>query len=68
MPTDLNPQPKTWLRCSECKTSYVLRRAMVMDRAAKTLTVEWTWQRDCKHRKAETEVASAKTKRTRSKR
>lgn len=57
--SDLNPQPRAWPRCSECKTAYVLRLALMFDSHIKTMSNEWMWQRDCKHRKAEPEVAGS---------
>lgn len=57
-----NPDPKAWPRCSECKTDYVLRRAVVFGTGrdgsrSMSIANEWVWQRDCKHRKAQPEVA-----------
>lgn len=57
----MNPQPKVFPQCSECKTAFVLRRAIVFSGRNSSrpirLTNEWVWQRDCKHRKAAPEVA-----------
>lgn len=68
-----NPDPEAWPRCSECKTDYVLRRAVVF-RAGRdgprsmSIANEWVWQRDCKHRKAQPEVDRKINKNKRSKR
>ena len=60
----LNPQPKTWPQCAQCKEPFVLRRAIVFSpgRSGRTMSVgeRWTWQRDCKHRQAAVSVARAK--------
>lgn len=63
---DLNPQPSAWPQCSECKTAYVLRRALTFSASGRRMSLasEWTWQRDCKHRKAAAEVGSASKRRT----
>lgn len=74
---DLNPQPQAWPACAECKEPFVLRHAIVFTRGERptagstgpfvrnTLGFEWTWQRDCKHRRAEviTQVAKPVKKR-----
>lgn len=58
-----NPKPKAWPQCSECKTAYVLRRAIVFSGRNGSrrmhISTEWVWQRDCKHRKAAPEVAKS---------
>jgi hypothetical protein len=64
-----NPDPKAWPRCSECKTDYVLRRAIVFkigrsgsrDKSQMMISNDWVWQRDCKHRKAHTEVVNKRS-------
>lgn len=66
--SDLNPQPRAWPCCALCHESFVLRRALVFKRSrsetsGSTLTMEWCWQRDCKHRKAGVEAAG-ETKQT----
>ena len=65
--SNLNPQPRAWPRCSECKTAYVLRLALMFDSRTRTMSSEWMWQRDCKHRKAEPEVAGAPSSTTKRK-
>lgn len=63
-----NPDPKAWPRCSECKTDYVLRRAIVFvagRSGSRSMAVsnEWLWQIDCKHRKAQPEVTKKRSTR-----
>jgi hypothetical protein len=52
--SDLNPQPKSWPECSDCRTAYVLRRVLVFHRDGRKFAIDssWVWQYDCKHRKA----------------
>lgn len=54
----LNPQPRVWPRCSECKAAYVLRLGICLSQriASGHGAGRWLWQRDCKHRKAEPEA------------
>lgn len=60
----LNPQPKAWPQCAECKAPYVLRRAFIFTtkRNSRSMSINerWAWQRDCKHRKAAVVVAHDK--------
>lgn len=65
-----NPDPEAWPRCSECKIDYVLRRAVVFGvgrdgSRSMTIATQWVWQRDCKHRRANTEVARRDNKKKR---
>jgi hypothetical protein len=49
---EATPQPALWPVCGECETEFVLRRSLVVRGGnLSTMKVEWTWVRDCKHRK-----------------
>jgi hypothetical protein len=63
--SDLNPQPRAWPCCALCHMPFVLRRSIVFSAVKSapkrhTLTMEWCWQRDCKHRKSGVESAGSK--------
>ena len=61
--TVVQPDPKIWPICGECKTPYVLRRCMqfgfvTRDDGLKAgeLHAIWAWQIDCKHKKVDAEL------------
>jgi len=63
----LNPQPRAWPRCSDCKVPYVLRRAITFRAPAATrerrllMAEEWIWQHDCKHHRTPPELSGARS-------
>ena len=58
----IQPDPQVWPECSECGFAYVLRRCMRFTigagEQANNLRLEWLWQRDCKHKRANVEIAT----------
>jgi hypothetical protein len=54
--TDAMPVVGVYPRCSECQLAYVLRLCMRLSTATASLTSEWLWQRDCKHKGAAAEL------------
>ena len=52
----ITPDPEVWPVCTECHVPAVLRRMMVL--GAGSTHWEWLWQRDCKHKRANVEIAT----------
>jgi hypothetical protein len=45
------PNPVAWPKCSQCDVAFVLRRMLSLSQGWL-----WLWQRDCKHKSAETVI------------